>query len=146
MGRTLLRQTVDIVAARLKGKAVGVEELPDLIRSVHVGLQQATGGEAERPSDPGRQPAVPINRSVTPDYIVCLEDGKRLKILKRHIWAKYGLTPEAYRLRWGLPGNYPMAAPGYREKRARMAVEQSFGRGNRRSPDAASAKRAAARP
>jgi len=126
----LLPLVTDIVAAHLSNNTVAVSELPQLIRDVYGALAVAGGSApqaAERPN-----PAVPIKRSVTPDYIVCLEDGKKLKMLKRHLRTAYGLSPEAYRERWGLPADYPMVAPNYAKQRSRLAKEIGLGTQPRR--------------
>jgi len=121
----ILSLTAKIVAAHVSKNTVPVDELPTLIRSVHAslsGLDRGSDVAAERP-----QPAVPIKRSVTADYIVCLEDGKKLKMLKRHLKTAYNLTPEQYRERWGLSPDYPMVAPNYARQRSRLAKEIGLG-------------------
>jgi predicted transcriptional regulator len=97
-----------------------------LIQSVYRSL--STAGEAEAAPAPAQSPAVPIKKSVFPDYIVCLEDGKKLKMLKRHLQTSYGLTPEAYRTKWGLPRDYPMVAPSYAAMRSGLAKKIGLGR------------------
>lgn len=109
------------------------------LRSLRAAYRSLTGREAPvRPlaGDLGKQPAVPIEMSVTPDYIVCLEDGKRFKMLKGHLRSAYDMSPEEYREKWGLPADYPMVAPKYREKRVRMALD--MGLGHMRKPKARS--------
>lgn len=126
----LLALTTNIVAAHLSNNSVAVADLPRLIREVHDTLTNvASGGgrETERPT-----PAVPIKKSVTPDYIVCLEDGKKLKMLKRHLKTSYNLTPEEYRERWGLAADYPMVAPNYAKQRSRLAKQIGLGTRARR--------------
>jgi predicted transcriptional regulator len=126
----LLPLVTDIVAAHLSNNTVAVSDLPQLIRDVYGALAVVGGGApqaAERPN-----PAVPVKRSVTPDYIVCLEDGKKLKMLKRHLRTAYGLSPEEYRERWGLPADYPMVAPNYAKQRSRLAKEIGLGTQPRR--------------
>jgi len=121
----ILSLTAKIVAAHVSKNTVPVDELPTLIRSVHAslsGLDRGSDVAAERP-----QPAVPIKKSVTADYIVCLEDGKKLKMLKRHLKTAYNLTPEQYRERWGLSPDYPMVAPNYARQRSRLAKEIGLG-------------------
>ncbi|HLK23194.1 MAG TPA: MucR family transcriptional regulator [Caulobacteraceae bacterium] len=126
---SLLRLSADIVAAYVTENDISTGELGSLIRNVHDAL--ATLGKA--PVEPERRkPAVPISRSVQHDYIVCLEDGKRLKMLKRYLRARYGLTPEEYRRRWGLPPDYPMVAPVYAARRSDFAKKIGLGRGVRR--------------
>ncbi len=127
----ILSLTAKIVAAHVSKNTVPVDELPTLIRSVHAslsGLDRGSDAAAERP-----QPAVPIKRSVTADYIVCLEDGKKLKMLKRHLKTAYNLTPEQYRERWGLSPDYPMVAPNYARQRSRLAKEIGLGTRARKS-------------
>lgn len=127
----ILSLTAQIVAAHLSKNSVPVEELPGLIKSVHaslVGLDKPVEMMPERP-----QPAVAVKKSVTPDYIVCLEDGKKLKMLKRHLKTAYNLTPEQYRERWGLSPDYPMVAPNYAKQRSRLAKEIGLGTRARKS-------------
>ena len=128
----LLRLTSQIVAAHLAHNPVTPDALPELIRSVHASLAGA-GKPAEVAERP--QPAVPPRKSVFPDFIVCLEDGKKLKMLKRHLQTHYQLTPEQYREKWGLPHDYPMVAPNYAERRSVLAKENGLGR----KPQAAAA-------
>jgi predicted transcriptional regulator len=126
-----MRMTTDIVASFVANNSVSSEELSDLIRSVHrtlVGLKGDSGGE---PSE-RRKPAVPVNRSVHTDYIVCLEDGKKLKMLKRYLRSTYNLSPDDYRKRWGLPADYPMVAPSYAARRSEFAKKIGLGKGVRR--------------
>ncbi len=126
----LLALTTDIVASHVANNTVAIAELPQLIRQVYTSLA-AVGVPAaalvERP-----QPAVPIKKSVTPDYIICLEDGKKLKMLKRHLKTRYGVSPEEYRERWGLPADYPMVAPNYAEQRRELAKKIGLGTRRRR--------------
>jgi predicted transcriptional regulator len=127
----LLALTVQIASAFVAGRQSTVAELPELLRTVHAALRSFEASvQTERPAapPPPRDPAVPIERSITPDYLICLEDGRRLKTLKRHLRAAYGLTPEAYRARWGLPPDYPMVAPGYARRRSSLAKAQGLGR------------------
>lgn len=122
----LLALTAEIVAAHVGRNSVAADDLPDLIRQIYATLASAGAPEpapVERP-----RPAVPIRRSVTPDYIVCLEDGKKLKMLKRHLMTSYNMTPEQYRERWGLPADYPMVAPGYAAQRSALAKKIGLGR------------------
>jgi len=121
----ILSLTAKIVAAHVSKNTVAVSDLPNLIKSVHASLadlDKPAATMAERP-----QPAVPIKKSVTPDYIVCLEDGKKLKMLKRHLKTAYNLTPEQYRERWELAPEYPMVAPNYAKQRSRLAKEIGLG-------------------
>lgn len=126
----LLALTANIVAAHVSKNAVPMDDLPALIRQVHRTLNEIGQGAppvAERPS-----PAVPIKKSVTSDYIVCLEDGKKLKMLKRHLKTAYNMTPEQYRERWGLPSDYPMVAPNYAKKRSQLARDLGLGTKSKR--------------
>ena len=124
-GQAILALTAQIVSAHVSNNTVSSESLSVLIRQVHQAL--ATLGQAA-PEPEKLQPAVPVKRSVFPDYIVCLEDGKKLKMLKRHLQSAYGMTPEAYRERWGLPPDYPMVAPNYAERRSALARQIGLGR------------------
>jgi predicted transcriptional regulator len=127
--KTLLALAVQIVSAYVRRDGVPVGELPGLLRGVLAALRDVVPTTTPATAaPPQRDPAVPIDRSITPDYLVCLEDGRRLKTLKRHLRAAYGLTPEAYRARWGLPPDYPMVAPGYARKRSSLARAQGLGR------------------
>ena len=122
---TLIALTSDIVAAHVSNNGVAVEDLPTLIRNIHgalAGLGAAPQVEA-RP-----QPAVSVRSSVKNDHIVCLEDGRKMKMLKRHLMTDHGLTPAEYRARWGLPADYPMVAPEYAEKRRTLAKAIGLGR------------------
>ncbi|MBK6708012.1 MAG: MucR family transcriptional regulator [Sphingomonadales bacterium] len=135
---TLVTLTADIVSAHVSNNSVAISDLPLLIASVHgslAGLGQATEAEAPKP-----EPAVSIRASVKPDYIVCLEDGKKLKMLKRHLNTRYGMSPDEYRAKWGLPHDYPMVAPNYAVMRAELAKRIGLGtKGGRRKPPAAAA-------
>ena len=127
----LMTLTADIVAAHVARNSVPVEALPELIRSVHrslLGTSNPPAPVAEKPI-----PVVPIKKSVFPDYIICLEDGKKLKMLKRHLKTAYGMSPEQYRERWGLPSEYPMVAPNYAERRSSLAKQIGLGTQGRRS-------------
>lgn len=121
----LLELTADIVSAHASNNTVAQTDLPQVIKDVYATL--AALGEASAPVEPPK-PAVPIKRSITPDYIVCLEDGKKLKMLKRHLKTSYNMTPEEYRERWGLPLDYPMVAPNYAKKRSSLAKKIGLGR------------------
>ncbi len=116
----LIELTVSLVASFVSHNAVTTAELPALIRSTHATLTELTASRTDSQSP--RVPAVPIDRSITPDYIVCLDDGTRLKTLRRYLKRKYALTPDQYRQRWGLPDDYPMVAPGYSELRSSLAM------------------------
>jgi predicted transcriptional regulator len=120
----VLSLTAEIVAAHVSNNTVAVSDLPHLIQQVHHTLSTvgSKGPQAPRP-----EPAVPIKRSVTPDHIVCLEDGKKLKMLKRHLKTAYNMTPDQYRERWDLPPEYPMVAPNYARQRSSLARELGLG-------------------
>jgi predicted transcriptional regulator len=133
----LLDLTAQIVTAHVRGTPVSAEALPELIRSVHKALSDA--GATTSPAARA-EPAVPISHSVFPDYIVCLEDGRKLKMLKRHLRNAFGMTPDQYREKWDLPGNYPMVAPNYAKRRSALAKQRGLGR------KAAAASAAAAGP
>lgn len=122
----LLALTADIVSAHVSNNNVPLSEVPNLIRSVHGSL--AGLGQAAIPVEEAKEPAVSIRASVKPDYIVCLEDGKKLKMLKRHLMTHYQMTPDQYREKWNLPASYPMVAPNYAERRRALAHEIGLGR------------------
>jgi len=117
-----------IVAAYVAQNTVARAALPELIRSVHSALSALGANQAEQPAERGK-PAVPISRSVHRDYIVCLEDGKQLKMLKRYLRTHYDMSPEEYRRKWSLPGDYPMVAPAYAERRSDFAKSIGLGKG-----------------
>lgn len=124
-GQAILTLAAQIVSAHVSNNSVSAEALPALIRQVY----QALSGAGQSAPEPEKlQPAVPVKRSVFPDYIVCLEDGKQLKMLKRHLQSAYGMTPEQYRERWSLPSDYPMVAPNYAERRSALARQIGLGR------------------
>ncbi len=123
----LLRMTSDVVAAYVRNNPLPTTELSGVIQTVHSSLA-ALNGAGQAAPEPAK-PAVSIRRSVTPDYIVCLEDGKKLKMLKRHLRTTYNMTPEEYRAKWGLPGDYPMVAPNYAKERSAHAKKIGLGRG-----------------
>lgn len=121
---TLVTLTADIVAAHLSNNSVAISDIPLVIRSVHDALA-GLGTKVE--PEVKQEPAVSIRASVKPDYIVCLEDGKKLKMLRRHLMTHYGMTPDDYRAKWNLPKDYPMVAPNYAEKRRALALEIGLG-------------------
>ncbi len=122
----LLSLTTEIVSSHVSNNTVAVGDLPQLIRLVFTSL--AVQGHEEQKEQPEKPtPAVPIKKSVMPEYIVCLEDGKKLKMLKRHLKTRYNMTPEEYRKRWGLPDDYPMVAPAYAEQRSSLAKKIGLG-------------------
>ncbi len=126
----LVDMTAGIVAAYVGNNVVGSNELPVLIQQVYGALQDATRAEPEERSEP-LKPAVSPKKSVFPDYIVCLEDGKQFKSLKRHLRTHYNLSPEEYREKWGLPKDYPMVAPNYAEARSQLAKQMGLGQKGR---------------
>jgi predicted transcriptional regulator len=123
---TLITLTSDIVAAMVSNNSVSVDDVPSLISNVYGALAGLGAPSAEQ--EPPPEPAVSVRASVKPDYIVCLEDGKKLKMLKRHLMTHYNMTPEQYRARWNLPADYPMVAPNYAEKRRELAKKIGLGR------------------
>ncbi len=133
---TLITLTADIVAAHVSNNSVSVNDLPQLIANVHGAL--STLGPAGAAPEVRAEPKVPIRSSIKPDYIVCLEDGKRLKMLKRHLMTHYQMTPDQYRQKWGLNSDYPMVAPNYAEQRRTLA--KSIGLGTKRRKTTAKAK------
>lgn len=130
VNETLITLTADIVAAHVSNNSVAVNDLPTLISNVHNALS-GLGGPAAQP-EVKQEPAVSIRASIKPDYIVCLEDGKKLKMLKRHLMTHYSMTPEQYRAKWNLPADYPMVAPNYAEQRRTLAKKIGLGTKRRR--------------
>lgn len=128
----LLRMTAEIVSAYVGQNALPAQQLPEVIHTVYVTLTGLQSGPVEVQAEPAR-PAVPIKKSVTPEYIVCLEDGKKLKMLKRHLRSTYDMTPDEYRAKWGLPPDYPMVAPNYAAQRSEFAKKIGLGRGEART-------------
>ena len=121
---TLVTLTADIVAAHVSNNSVAISDIPLVIRSVHDALS-GLGRTAE--PEVKQEPAVSIRASVKPDYLICLEDGKKLKMLRRHLMTHHGMTPDDYRAKWNLPRDYPMVAPNYTEKRRALAKEIGLG-------------------
>ncbi len=126
-----LRMTANVVASFAANNKIAMEQLPDLIRSVHRTMVGLARGEEEKTGDK-QKPAVPANKSVHADYIICLEDGKKLKMLKRYLRSTYDMSPEDYRKRWNLPADYPMVAPSYAARRSEFAKKIGLGKGVRR--------------
>ncbi|UVI38124.1 MucR family transcriptional regulator [Qipengyuania spongiae] len=126
MKETLITLTSDIVAAHVSNNNVNVDEVPTLISSIYTAL--AGLGEQQTQEEAPPEPAVSVRASVKPDYLVCLEDGKKLKMLKRYLRTNYDMSPEEYRERWNLPADYPMVAPNYAEKRRELAKKIGLGR------------------
>jgi predicted transcriptional regulator len=125
--RDLRRLAVEIVAAYVSANSVSAAQLPDVIRGV-VDALASLDGQAEAPKAEALKPAVSIRKSVTPDYLICLEDGKKLKMLKRHLRTTYDMSPQDYREKWGLPADYPMVAPNYAARRSEFAKQIGLGR------------------
>jgi predicted transcriptional regulator len=124
--------TAEIVAAYVSNNTVSANEMPGLINQVHQALVRVGGGQHEASSEPLR-PAIAVKRSITPDHIVCLEDGKKFKSLKRHLRTQYNMTPEQYREKWALPADYPMVAPNYAAARSQLAKQMGLGQQRRRA-------------
>ncbi|MFA5591893.1 MAG: MucR family transcriptional regulator [Micavibrio sp.] len=122
----LLALTTDIVSSHVANNTVTQQEMPALIEQVFKTLAGLGSGHVSLSSD-RPQPAIPVKKSITPEYIICLEDGKKLKMLKRHLKTAYNMTPEEYRERWGLPADYPMVAPNYAKQRSRLAKDIGLG-------------------
>jgi predicted transcriptional regulator len=121
----------DIVSAYVSNNSVPSGDLPSLISDVHTALVKVANGGVEAPAE-APKPAVSIKKSITPDYIICLEDGKKFKSLKRHLRTQYNITPEQYREKWGLPPDYPMVAPNYAKARSELAKEMGLGQQRRK--------------
>ena len=139
----LLPMVSEIVAAQVANNKVTPAELPRLIHDVYAALARATTDDTG--PTPRGEPAVPVKKSVTPDYIVCLEDGKKLKMLKRHLRTAYDMSPEQYRQRWGLPADYPLVAPNYAKTRSKLAKQIGLGTARARKRAQALAARRSAR-
>ena len=123
--------TATIVSAYVSNNPMPASELPALISQIHAALLRVSTGRAELPLEPAK-PAVPVKKSMTADYLICLEDGKRFKSLKRHLRTQYSMTPEQYRDKWGLPPDYPMVAPNYAVARSQLAKKMGLGQQRRR--------------
>ncbi|WP_295709576.1 MucR family transcriptional regulator [uncultured Brevundimonas sp.] len=134
----LLEMTADIVSAYVGNNTVSAETLPSLIANIHAALSQVTTGAVEPEPEP-KEPAVPIRKSIAPDYLICLEDGRKFKSLKRHLRTKYDMSPEEYRTKWGLAKDYPMVAPNYAKARSDLAKQMGLGQGGRKPARAATA-------
>ncbi len=130
LNETLITLTADVVSAHVSNNSVAVSDLPQLIHNVHNALSDLSGQKEE--PQPKQEPAVSIRSSIKPDYIVCLEDGKKLKMLKRHLMTHYNMTPDEYRQKWGLNSDYPMVAPNYAEQRRTLAKKIGLGTKRRR--------------
>jgi len=128
----VIEMTADIVSAFVGANTVSAAELPSLIQSVYSTLASMSG--AAEPAEPAtREPAVPLKRSITPEFLICLEDGRKFKSLKRHLRTKYNMSPEDYRAKWGLPKDYPMVAPSYAKARSDLAKQMGLGQGGRQA-------------
>lgn len=121
----------DIVSAYVSNNSVPSGDLPSLINDIHSALVRVAGAGVETPAE-APKPAIPVKKSVTPDYIICLEDGKKFKSLKRHLRTQYNMAPEQYREKWGLPPDYPMVAPNYAKARSELAKEMGLGQQRRK--------------
>lgn len=130
-GKNFIDLTATIVSAYVSNNPTPASDIPALIGQVHAALQRVSTGRAELPLEPAK-PAVPVKKSMTADYLVCLEDGKRFKSLKRHLRTQYSMTPEQYRDKWGLPPDYPMVAPNYAVARSQLAKKMGLGQQRRR--------------
>jgi predicted transcriptional regulator len=135
----LLEMTADIVSAYVGNNTVSAETLPSLIANIHAALSQVTTGPVEPEPEP-KEPAVPIRKSIAPDYLICLEDGRKFKSLKRHLRTKYDMSPEEYRTKWGLAKDYPMVAPNYAKARSDLAKQMGLGQGGRKPARAAAGR------
>lgn len=127
----LLEMTADIVSAYVGNNSVDAADLPGVIQSIHAALAVVKAGGAQPEPEP-QEPAVSIRKSITPDYLICLEDGRKFKSLKRHLRTKYDMSPEEYRAKWGLPKDYPMVAPNYAKARSELAKQMGLGQGGRK--------------
>jgi predicted transcriptional regulator len=129
----IIEMTADIVSAYVGNNTVSTGELPSLIQAVHQALAGVSTG-AEPVDTAPKEPAVPVKRSITPEFLICLEDGRKFKSLKRHLRTKYNMSPEDYRAKWGLPKDYPMVAPSYAKARSDLAKQMGLGQGGRQAP------------
>ncbi len=133
MTEKLIELAADIVSAYVSKNSVPLAELPNVINSVHTTLNQIASGVTVATPAPLGEPAVPIKKSVTPDFIICLEDGKQFKSLKRHLRTAYGMTPDQYREKWDLKPDYPMVAPAYAKRRSALAKASGLGQQRRKT-------------
>jgi predicted transcriptional regulator len=132
VGKNFIDLTADIVSAYLRNNPIPASEIPALISQIHAALLRVSTGRSEvAPLEPAK-PAISVKKSMTPDYLVCLEDGKRFKSLKRHLRTQYNMTPEQYRDKWGLAADYPMVAPNYAVARSQLAKKMGLGQQRRR--------------
>jgi len=128
----IIEMTAEIVAAYVENNTISTTDLPALIQSVHKALTSVSSGVEAVEAAP-KEPAVPVRRSITPDHLICLEDGRKFKSLKRHLRTKYNLSPEDYRAKWGLAKDYPMVAPNYAKARSELAKQMGLGQGGRQA-------------
>jgi predicted transcriptional regulator len=128
----VIEMTAEIVAAYVENNTISTSDLPGLIQSVHRALSGISTGTETVEVAP-KEPAVPVRRSITPDHLVCLEDGRKFKSLKRHLRTKYNMSPEDYRAKWGLAKDYPMVAPNYAKARSELAKQMGLGQGGRQA-------------
>lgn len=131
-GSDYIELAADIVSAYVSNNSVPAAELPALISDVHTALQRVAGGVAPPAPVEALKPAIPVKKSITADYLICLEDGKKFKSLKRHLRTQYNMSPEQYREKWGLPPDYPMVAPNYAEARSQLAKKMGLGQQRRK--------------
>lgn len=129
----LIDLTTEIVSAYVGHNTVPANDLAGLIHQVHDALQNVANGTAKQPAEKS-EPAVPVRKSITPDFLICLEDGKKFKSLKRHLRTHYDLGPDEYREKWGLPRDYPMVAPNYAQARSKLAKKMGLGQSGRSRP------------
>jgi predicted transcriptional regulator len=129
----LLEMTADIVSAYVSNNTLPADGVPALIASIHATLSSVSTGVVETVAEV-KDPAVPVRKSITPDFLICLEDGRKFKSLKRHLRTKYNMSPEEYRAKWGLPKDYPMVAPNYAKARSDLAKQMGLGQGGRQAP------------
>ena len=129
-GKSFIDLTATIVSAYVSNNPTPAADIPNLISQIHAALLRVSAARVETPAEPAK-PAVSVKKSMTPDYLVCLEDGKRFKSLKRHLRTQYNMTPEKYREKWGLPADYPMVAPNYAVARSDLAKKMGLGQQRR---------------
>ena len=129
----IIEMTADIVAAYVSNNSVSSADLPAVIQQVHRALAGVLDGAAAQEPAPPATPAVSIKKSITPDYLICLEDGRKFKSLKRHLRTKYDMSPEQYRAKWNLAKDYPMVAPNYAQARSALAKQMGLGQGGRKA-------------
>jgi predicted transcriptional regulator len=134
-----IEMAAEIVSAFVSHNSVPAGELPTLIQSVHGAIQKIAGAKSEEPVEQVKVPAVPIKKSIADDYLICLEDGKKFKSLKRHLRTQYNMSPNEYREKWGLSGDYPMVAPNYARARSALAKEMGLGQQRKKALSARAA-------